>query len=114
MDKPAAESPEVAAAKKRSAQARPDPREKRRLREAELLLEVTRQMASFDTLDEVLRALVTLTTAELGTERGSLFLNDSATNELYSRVAQGDIQREIRILNTSGIGSVVSGQPIFR
>jgi len=115
MDKPAAESPEVAAAKKRGAQARPDPREKRRLREAELLLEVTRQMASFDTLDEVLRALVTLTTAELGTERGSLFLNDPATNELYSRVAQGDIQREIRILNTSGIAGHVfaSGEALI-
>ncbi len=115
MDKPAAESPEGVAAKKRGTQARPDPREKRRLREAELLLEVTRQMASFDTLDEVLRALVTLTTAELGTERGSLFLNDPATNELYSRVAQGDIQREIRILNTSGIAGHVfaSGEALI-
>ena len=81
--------------------------DRRRLREAELLLEVARRMAGYDSLDEVLRALVEMTTDELGTERGSLFLNDPATNELYSRVAQGNIQREIRILNNSGIAGSV-------
>ena len=81
--------------------------DRRRLREAELLLEVARRMAGYDSLDEVLRALVEMTTDELGTERGSLFLNDPATNELYSRVAQGNIQREIRILNNSGIAGTV-------
>ena len=65
----------------------------------ELLLEVTRRMAGYETLDEVLKALVEMTTSELNAERGSLFLNDPDTNELYSRVAQGNIQREIRILN---------------
>ena len=66
---------------------------RRRLRHLELLLEVTRRMASYGTLDEVLQALVEMTTAELNAERGSLFLNDPDTNELYSRVAQGNIQR---------------------
>jgi len=75
----------------------------RRLREAELLLDVAHRMAGYDTLDDVLNALVEMTSEELGTERGSLFLNDPATNELYSRVAQGNLHREIRILNTSGI-----------
>ena len=97
-----------------------EPREKRnlgerRLREAELLLEVTRRMAGYGTLDEVLAALVEMTTAELNAERGSLFLNDPDTNELYSRVAQGNIQREIRILNTSGIAGHVytSGEALI-
>ncbi|MEW6164505.1 MAG: GAF domain-containing protein [Pseudomonadota bacterium] len=80
---------------------------RRRLRHAELLLEVTRRMAGYGTLDEVLNALVDMTTSELNAERGSLFLNDPDTNELYSRVAQGNIQREIRILNTSGIAGHV-------
>ncbi len=80
---------------------------RRRLRHLELLLEVTRRMASYSTLDEVLQALVEMTTAELNAERGSLFLNDPDTNELYSRVAQGNIQREIRILNTSGVAGYV-------
>jgi adenylate cyclase len=80
---------------------------KTKLRQLELLLEVTRRMASYDTLDDVLRALVDMTTIELNAERGSLFLNDQDTNELYSRVAQGHVQREIRILNTSGIAGHV-------
>src|SRR5204863_1246292 len=47
--------------------------------------------------------------------RGSLFLNDPGTNELYSRVAQGNIKREIRMLNTSGIAGHVftSGEPLI-
>jgi len=86
---------------------RPGSEERRRLRHLELLLEVTRRMAGYETLDEVLKALVEMTTAELNAERGSLFLNDPDTNELYSRVAQGNIQREIRILNSSGIAGYV-------
>mgnify|MGYP003348448475 CR=1 FL=1 len=45
--------------------------------------------------------------ALLDAERGSLFLNDATTNELYSRVAQGNIKREIRLLNNSGIAGHV-------
>ncbi len=81
--------------------------QRRRLRHLELLLEVTRRMAGYATLDEVLKALVDMTTSELNAERGSLFLNDPDTNELYSRVAQGNIQREIRILNNSGVAGYV-------
>ncbi len=84
--------------------------QKRRLREAELLLAISRRMSTMNTLDEVLHTLVELTSAELNAERGSLFLNDPDTNQLYSRVAQGNSQREIRILNSSGIaGHVFTG-----
>lgn len=87
----------------------------RRLKLAELLLEVSRRMAMHDNLDGVLNALVEMTTAEVGAERGTLFLNDPATNELYSRVAQGNIRREIRLLNSAGIaGSVfTTGRPVI-
>jgi len=78
-----------------------------RLQDAELLLEVSRRMASFDQLDDVLRELVEMTTAAIGTERGTLFMNDPASGELYSRFAQGNIKREIRILNHSGIAGAV-------
>ena len=78
-----------------------------RLKLVEMLLEVTRRMAAYDTLDDVLHALVDMTTSEIGAERGTLFLNDTTTNELYSRVAQGNIKREIRLLNTSGIAGHV-------
>src|SRR6185369_1286206 len=54
----------------------------RRLRLAELLLEVTRRVAKCESLDDVLHVIVELTVAELGAERGSLFLNDPASGEL--------------------------------
>jgi adenylate cyclase len=81
--------------------------QKRRLREAELLLDISRKMSAIDSLDTVLHVLVEMTTAELEAERGTLFLNDSETSELYSRVAMGNFQREIRILNTSGVAGYV-------
>lgn len=79
----------------------------RRLRFAELLLGISQKMSGMDTLDEVLTSLVEVTTAELKAERGTLFLNDPETNELYSRVAQGNSHREIRLLNNSGIAGHV-------
>jgi len=80
---------------------------RKRLRLAELLLTVSQKIAAIDSLDEVLKTLVEMTTTELRAERGSLFLNDPETGELYSRVAQGNFQREIRVLNTSGIAGHV-------
>ncbi|HSH08698.1 MAG TPA: GAF domain-containing protein, partial [Burkholderiales bacterium] len=79
----------------------------RRLRHVELMLDITRKMAAMDSLDEVLYTLIALTSEEIGAERGTLFLNDEATGELYSRVAQGNVNREIRLLNTSGIAGHV-------
>jgi adenylate cyclase len=110
------EKPTTKAASKK---AKPSPdngaQQRRRLRTVELLLEISHKMAEFDTLDEVLNALVEMTTARLNAARGSLFLNDPATNELYTRAAQGNMQREIRILNTSGIAGFVftSGEPLI-
>jgi adenylate cyclase len=89
-----------------SVQATPGAQSKR-LRQVELLLEVSRRMAAYDTLDEILTALIEVTTDELGAERGSLFLNDAETGELFSRVAQGALQREIRFLNHTGIAGHV-------
>lgn len=86
-----------------------------RLKHVELLLQITRRMAAFETVDDVLHALVEMITSELATERSSLFLNDPATNELFSRVAQGHIRREIRMLNTNGIAGHVftTGEPLI-
>lgn len=83
------------------------------LRRAQILLEVTQRCAALTDLNGVLAALVELTSRELDCERGTLFLNDPTSSELYSRVAQGDLTREIRILNSSGIAGHVfqSGQP---
>ncbi len=78
-----------------------------RLHQAEMLLNVSRTLAAFETLDEVLASLVGLMSAELGAERSTLFLNDTRSGELYSRVAQGTLLREIRMLNTLGVAGHV-------
>jgi adenylate cyclase len=78
-----------------------------RLRQMEMLLKVSRQVSAIDTLDEVLVVLVRIATAETGAERGTLWMNDPATGELYSRVALGSGHRELRILNNKGIAGLV-------
>lgn len=79
----------------------------RRLQQSEMLLNVSRKLAAIESLDEILETLLQLTTHELRAERGTFFLNDSQTGELYSLVAQGNFKRRIRILNTSGIAGDV-------
>ncbi len=74
---------------------------------AELVLQVSHDVARADSLDEQLRIIMKAVTKATNSERGTLFLNDFATNELYSRVALGDVKREIRILNNSGIAGAV-------
>ena len=83
-----------------------------KLQQAELLLNVSRRVSGIESLDDVLKALVEVIANELGAERASLFMNDRSTGELYSRVAQGNFSREIRVLNSSGIAGAVfqSGQ----
>jgi adenylate cyclase len=76
---------------------------KLRLQRAETLLGITQILASAESLDEVLEALVDVSAKVTGAERGSLFLYDSQTRELYSRVAQCACMREIRFLSTDGI-----------
>jgi len=78
-----------------------------KLNEAALLLDISKSIAAFETLDEILATLVEITARELKADRGTIFLNDSETGELYSRVAQGNSLREIRILNDSGVAGHV-------
>ncbi|MGY8671268.1 MAG: GAF domain-containing protein [Verrucomicrobiia bacterium] len=77
------------------------------LRQLEMLLNVSRRVAAIETLDDVLGTVVAITTEETGSERGTLWLNDDQTGELYSRIALGTNHREIRILNTKGIAGHV-------
>ncbi|MBI2587042.1 MAG: GAF domain-containing protein [Rhodospirillales bacterium] len=79
----------------------------KKLQQAEMLLNVSRRVAAIESLDEILKTLIEMIAWELGAERASLFLNDSATGELYSRVAQGNFSREIRMLNSTGIAGAV-------
>ena len=87
----------------------------KRLRHAEMLLDVHVRLAAMGTLDEALEELVTITSRETGADRVTLFLNDEETGELYSRVALGNIRREIRVLNNIGIAGHVfnSGESLM-
>ena len=73
----------------------------------ELLLKITNDMAASQTLDDALETLVGITSSTIGGERGTIFLNDENSQELYSRVAQGNFRREIRIMNTKGVAGWV-------
>lgn len=88
---------------------------RKQVQQMELLLNVSKQMAELETLDEVLKTIMDITALETNSERSTLFLNDHQTGELYSRIALGNNLREIRILNTSGIAGHVytSGEGVI-
>jgi len=85
----------------------PDKRQAKNLREMELLLRISKQISAIDNLDELLYAILEICTQETDAERGTLFLADQDTGELYSRIAQGLTVREIRVMNNQGIAGAV-------
>lgn len=87
----------------RSTRATQDLSQSDHIKQLQMMLDVSRQVAALDTLDAVLDTLVSVAVAETKAERGTLFLHDSATGELFSRVAQGIKRHEIRILDNVGI-----------
>jgi len=103
-----------AAAPKARGQPRPR-RTRERLLDVNILLDVTRRISGSDSLDEILEALVEMTSVALKCDRSSFFLNDASTGELYSRVAQGVRRREIRLLNNHGVAGAAfqSGRSII-
>jgi adenylate cyclase len=78
-----------------------------KLQIAETLLQVAHRVAEAESLDDQLQAMVETVIAALGADRGTLFVNDPDTGELYSGIMQGSFKREIRMLNTSGVAGHV-------
>jgi adenylate cyclase len=78
-------------------------RMRERLQDVNILLDVARRISGSESLDEILEALVEMTSLAVSSDRSSFFLNDPGTAELYSRVAQGVHRREIRLLNNDGV-----------
>ena len=74
---------------------------------AQLVLDISQKVAKADNLDHQLQVIVEEVTRVTESERGSLFLNDPQTEELYSRIALGGVEREIRFLNNTGIAGWV-------
>lgn len=81
--------------------------ESEQLHQLELLRWVSQLLAQSDNLDDMFRDLMELTTQELTCERSSFFLHDDETDELYTRFAQGYLQREIRIMSDTGVAGEV-------
>ncbi|MDM8525190.1 GAF domain-containing protein [Desulfococcaceae bacterium HSG8] len=77
------------------------------LSHANMLLNISQKMASCETLDEMLQTLVDIITTEVNADRGTIFLKDPDAPELYSRVARGNYQHEIRILDDRGVAGYV-------
>ncbi|MBI9078973.1 MAG: GAF domain-containing protein [Pseudodesulfovibrio sp.] len=79
------------------------------------LLEVSNRLADSLSLDTLFTRLVGLTTEALRADRGTIFLNDRATSELFSRVAMGEGMQEIRFPNHMGIAGTVftSGEALL-
>ncbi len=76
---------------------------KREMEFLDLVSDVTSEIE----LDTMLEKVMREATKMLNAERGTLFLNDEKTNELFSRVAMGDSVGEIRLPNHLGIAGTV-------
>ncbi len=74
---------------------------------SDLLLDVSTRLARLDTLDDVFTELLLVISEVVMADRSTIFLNDAKSNELYSRIAQGNLKHEIRILNNEGIAGHV-------
>jgi len=76
---------------------------------------VARRISGLETLDQLLCALVEMTSIEVDCDRSTFFLYDPDTDDLFSRIAQDLRSREIRISANDGIAGAVykSGKPVI-
>ena len=75
-----------------------------RLQQFDMLLNISRRLSGMEALDEILDAVVELTSQAIGCDRSTFFLHDSGSNELFSRTAQG-LLREIRLPSSGGVAA---------
>jgi len=76
-------------------------------RRLDLLVEATQKIHENLSLDLMLKRLVALIGDAFHADRASLFLYDADADELYARVAQGGLTREIRFAADLGIAGAV-------
>jgi adenylate cyclase len=87
-----------------------------RAKDLEILLSIAKRISGNESLDEVLDALVEMTSLAINCDRCSFFLNDSTRGELYTRVAQGMRRQEtVRLPNNEGIAGAafIAGQCVI-
>jgi adenylate cyclase len=78
-----------------------------RLKDVRILLDVATRIAGTESFEEILEALVEMSSVAINCDRVTFFAFDESSGELYSRVAQGVRHREIRILPNEGIAGAV-------
>lgn len=93
----------------------PAKRRSRKRPSTKTLLAVSNRVAVAKNLGEALDTVVHLCTTLVGTEAGSIFLNDPSTGELYTRITKEKFSHEVRMTNTVGIAGQVfsSGQSLI-
>lgn len=77
------------------------------LRQLQMLVSLSRRVAALDSLDAVLETLLQAAVEETGADRGSIFLHDEDTGELYTYAATGLGSRQIRLMDDLGIAGAV-------
>jgi len=77
-------------------------------RQMAILLDVSTALSQTLDLDALIIMIVNKTCEILGAERGTLFLWDRESDELWSRVVLGDGMKEIRIASTAGLAGHVA------
>ena len=77
------------------------------LREEQLILEVSNDLAGELKLEILIARIMRTTTELLNAERSTLFVYDRKTDELFSLFAEGDFVREIRLPSNRGIAGAV-------
>jgi adenylate cyclase len=77
------------------------------LKRISALLDVYNRIADVLSLDLLLQRLIEIITETLNADRTTLYLYDPEARELFSRVAQGELTREIRFASHLGIAGSV-------
>ena len=77
------------------------------LRQISALVDVSNKMSDTLELDVLLPRLMIIVSETLNSDRSTLFLHDPETDELFSKVAQGNTIGEIRIPRDAGIAGAV-------
>lgn len=72
-----------------------------------ILLTLGTQISLAKNLDEVLENCLEVMTRAINCDRATAFLSDEKTQELYSRVALGNLRHEIRFFNNVGVAGHV-------
>ncbi len=77
------------------------------LRQLQMLVSLSRRVAALDSLDAAIDTLLEAAVEEIGADRGSIFLHDRETGELYTYVSTGLGSRQIRLMDDLGIAGAV-------